>query len=83
MLLKIAEAQTDPSKHHKLLHTNTPPEHVILLSHLRQAKQLHLLNYPLVLDDTFAYTEQADHLLTVTALKNVYHLHTREEKYLY
>lgn len=42
-----------------------------------------ILNLPPVLSDTFSYTEQADHLLTVTAVKNVYHLHTGEEKYQY
>lgn len=83
--LKLAqEIQTDPSIHHELLHTNTPPDHVILFfvsSGTGQAAAS--LNYPPVLNYTFTYTEQADHLLTLTAVKNVYHLHTREEKYQY
>lgn len=71
MLLKLAgEIQTDPSKHHELLHTNTPTDHVFLF-------------YVSVLSRTGQATAHHLHLLRVTAVKNVYHLHTSEEKYLY
>lgn len=68
ILLNLAqEIQTDLSKHHELLHTDTSPDHVTLFFVSSGADQATAsLNHPPVLSDPFAYTEQADHLVTVT-----------------